>query len=149
MKGFFDSPNAVILALLIAGVLLIAWEPWKATRPADPLRCRCSEGQNCICPPGRCPCPSPSRPMNGLQLHRWYRPTADLTWDWQTVSWRPGRGTMTLTRGTPLYVVDRRGSVAVVRGASRDIDVLVPDGDVQWFGAGTGDLGELPKDEKK
>jgi hypothetical protein len=76
-------------------------------------------------------------PVDGLQLHRWYKARTRLVWNFETVSWRPGErgdGVSEIQGGVPVYVFERRGNVAVVRGATRQLEVLVPDGPhTHWF----------------
>ena len=79
-----------------------------------------------------------------LKLHQWYRPAKDLAWSWREMQWLPGPGHGSIPRGTPLFVVERRGHIAVMRGAVSDHTVLVPDGaGGTWFVPAGDPMGEL------
>ncbi|HZZ80987.1 MAG TPA: hypothetical protein VFE62_20970 [Gemmataceae bacterium] len=79
-------------------------------------------------------------PGDGLHLHRWYRARANLGFSWDAQQWRSEPVNWHIARGVPLFVWERRGKVAVLRGAVRG-EVLVPDGEsAKWFV----EAGELP-----
>jgi hypothetical protein len=80
---------------------------------------------------------------DSLELHRWYRVSARIGWDWQSLAWSPVGKRGIMPAGVPLYVTERRGNVAVLRGACHGV-ILVPDGEsVQWFRPiGHGEIGE-------
>jgi hypothetical protein len=91
-------------------------------------------------------------PKNALAPGHWYKPARPIAWSWNSRQWIAGQarvGATVLSVDAPLYCVERRGSVAVLRGAVHGV-ILVPDGPstrhfVEVAGAGEiGELGEQP-----
>lgn len=113
----------LIVLIVVAGTVGLGYLYFTNTK--NPPR----ENEPDCCKPDRKPEPIP---RDGLQLHRWYRAKTDLSWCWKTRVWdhpvalrNQGRGL--IEKGTPLYVVARHGTVAILRGAVRG-EILVPDG---------------------
>ncbi len=105
----------------------------------------CCDKEGC-CPPLVKPEPKTPDKGKGLALHQWYRANRDLRWCWQHAKWHPGNGHGFIKEGTPLFVMDRRGHVAVCRGAVHG-EVLVPDDSATFFsktGQGYDLIGDLP-----
>ena len=140
----------VVMALIAVGGLgLVVWACFHFWH-ADPSKCRCET-------PCKCAIVKPNdTPANGLHLHRWYRPKANLAWNHgQLLRWQPNKDILQVRRGTPLYCVARHGDVAVLHGAVHG-EILVPDGpSSQWFVPaehampGVGELGPVDPPEEK
>jgi hypothetical protein len=94
------------------------------------------------CEPGRVK-PEPTKPISkdALRVNCWYRPTQRIGWSWERRTWSPAGEHGPLTPGCPLYCVERRGNVAVLRGAVTGT-ILVPDGASARYFVMCGELGE-------
>jgi hypothetical protein len=123
----------VLLASIVGGVVFLA-SPYGGqlfSPKAEPMDC-CKHLK-----------PEPA-PKDGLQLHTWYRAKSDVSWDWSARVWKAGlNGRGVVLKGTPLYVVERKTHVAVLRGAVRG-EILVPDGASTWLFSrlAPGEIGE-------
>jgi hypothetical protein len=87
---------------------------------------------------------------NGLRLHEWYAPTSAIGWSYERLEWSNQGQYGRIMAHTPVYVVERRGSVAVCRGAVAGV-MLIPDGESAcWFvpvreRGDIGEIGDMPK----
>src|ERR1019366_4778860 len=143
-----DWTFAALFGLLL--LCLVAWwmyelthhEPLVVPHPAKCACINCHAGCGCgakDCNGAHRPQPQPGHA--GLQLYRWYRSTQVIGWSEGLMQWHPsclvGR-----QRFAPIYVVERKGNVAVCRGPTHGL-ILVPDESARWFEpAIRGDLGE-------
>jgi len=140
MQRFLFGSLMAALLLNLAGLGFVAYRQF------------CKESPDCCIDkdkkkPVEPDCCKPAPPhKDGLKLHHWYRPQTDLAWNTGQIKWSRKFGQ--LNPKSTLYVVERRGDVAVCRGAVFGT-VLVPDCCAKLFSPHkAGDIGDEPPEPK-
>ena len=134
-----DAKNKIgfYTGLFALGVIFGAALLWYGERNLPVFGSACKECKDC-CQPGVI------SPRDGLAVGKWYRAKTRLVWSVAACAWVPGDrgdGFSDIPAGTPVFVLERRGNTALVRGASRELAILIPDGvSVLRFAPIVGDL---------